>query len=207
LKQLELAMSIQKYEISKEHVHAALKFKLFGKQQRIAAALDSGHRVSILRHYEKVKENRDILKRLVDMTLYLSTQELTFRGHDETETSLNQGNFKKLAKLLSTYDEKFKTFLNESSVFSGLSKTIQNELIGSITKVIVKTIESEVDKSVCFSWQVDETTDISCLSHLSVIFRYAIDGKVIERFMGFSNLSEGRKADDLFNFVVTQFKI
>jgi hypothetical protein len=85
-------MSIQKHEISKEDVHAALKFKLFGKQQSIAAALDSGHRrVSILRHNEKMKENRDILKRLVDMTLYLSTQELAFRGHDETETSLNQG--------------------------------------------------------------------------------------------------------------------
>jgi hypothetical protein len=107
LKQLELAMSIQKHEISKEHVHAALKFKLFGKQQSIAAALDSGHRVSILRHNEKMKENRDILKRLVDMTLYLSTQELAFRGHDETKTSLNQGNFKELAKLLNTYDEKF----------------------------------------------------------------------------------------------------
>jgi hypothetical protein len=109
LKQLEFAMSIQKHEISKEHVHAALKFKLFGKQQSIAAALDSGHRVSILRHYEKMKENRDILKRLVDMTLYLSTQELAFRGHDETETSLNQGNFKELAKLLSTMaDNKFR---------------------------------------------------------------------------------------------------
>jgi Na+-transporting methylmalonyl-CoA/oxaloacetate decarboxylase beta subunit len=45
------------------------------------------------------------------------------------------------------------TFLNEYSVFSGLSKTIQNELIESITKVIIQTIESEVDKSVCFSWQ------------------------------------------------------
>jgi hypothetical protein len=109
LKQLELAMSIQKHEISKEHLHAALKFKLFGKQQNIAAALDSGHRISILRH-EKMKENRDILKRLVDMTLYLSTQELAFRGQDETETSLNQGNFKELAKLLSTYDKNFKLF-------------------------------------------------------------------------------------------------
>jgi hypothetical protein len=158
-----------------------------------------------LKHNEKVKENRDILKRLIDMTLYLSTQELAFRGHDETETSLNQGNFKELAKLLSTYDEKFKTFLNESSVFSGLSKTIQNELIESITKVIIKTIELEVDKSICFSWQVDETTDISCLSQLSVIFRYAIDGKVIERFMGFFNVSQGRKADDLFNLLTTTF--
>jgi hypothetical protein len=71
--------------------------------------------------------------------------------------------------------------------------------------VIIKTIESEVNKSVCFSWQVDETTDISCLSQLSVIFRYAIDGKVIERFMGFFNVSEGRKADDLFNLLTTTF--
>jgi hypothetical protein len=54
-----------------------------------------------------MKEKRDILKRLVDLALYLSTQELAFRGHDETETSLNQGRIKELAKLLSTYDEKF----------------------------------------------------------------------------------------------------
>jgi hypothetical protein len=75
----QLAMSIQKHEISTEHVQrAALKFKLLEKQQSIAGALDSGHRVSILRHNKKVKENRDILKRLVDMTLYLSTQELAF---------------------------------------------------------------------------------------------------------------------------------
>jgi hypothetical protein len=43
------------------------------------------------------------------------------------------------------------------------------------------------------------------LSQLSVIFQYAIDGKVIERFMGFFNVSEGRKADDLFNLLTTTF--
>ncbi|KAH0818870.1 hypothetical protein GEV33_003921 [Tenebrio molitor] len=123
-------MSIQKHEISKEHVHAALKFKLFGKQQSIAAALDSGHRVSILRHNEKMEENRDILKRLVDMTLYLSIQELVFRGHDETETSLNQGNFKELANLLSevtsrpiTQPEQKKTFcLKRRAGFAKIKK-------------------------------------------------------------------------------------
>jgi hypothetical protein len=56
-----------------------------------------------------------------------------------------------------------------------------------------------------FSWQVDETTDTSCLSQLSVIFRYAIDSKVIERFMGFFNVSEGRKVDYLFNLLAMTF--
>jgi hypothetical protein len=64
-------MSIQKHEISKEPVHAALKFKLFGKQQSIAAVLDSGHRVSILKHNEKVKENFKTFNRYD--TLFIDT--------------------------------------------------------------------------------------------------------------------------------------
>jgi hypothetical protein len=60
---------------SKDHTHAALKLKLFGKQN-IENSLDSAHRTFILEYNEKVKSNREILKRLIDMTIFLGTQEL-----------------------------------------------------------------------------------------------------------------------------------
>lgn len=201
----ELYRAATKHQCSKDHIHAALKFKLFGKLN-IANSLDSAHRQSIENHNRKVKENREIIERLIDMTLYLATQELPFRGHDETSSSLNQGHYKELAKLLSKYDEKFKNFLDDSSVFSGLSKSIQNDLISSINFVIQEHINLEIKNATCFSWQVDETTDISCFSQLSVIFRYTFEGKIIERFMGFFNVSEGRRADDLCTLLKENFE-
>jgi hypothetical protein len=35
-------------------------------------------------------------------------------------------------------------------------------------------------KNYIFSWQVDETTDVTCC--LSIILRYVVDGDVVERF-------------------------
>lgn len=200
-----LYKSLPKHNISQDHTHAALKFKLFGKQN-IQTAIDSAYRDNILKHNETVRGNRLILKRLIDMIIYLSTQEQALRGHDESESSVNQGNFKELAKFLCKYDETFKTFIDESSVFSGLSKTVQNELIESINKVLQDTITDEINNTSCFAWQVDETTDISCHSQLSVIFRYTNKGAVVERFMGFFNVSQGRRAEDLFNLLTDKFQ-
>jgi hypothetical protein len=56
-----------------------------------------------------------LIGRLIDITIYLGTQELAFGGHNENENSFNQGNFRELAKLLSGI----------------MSKTIQNEIIQS----------------------------------------------------------------------------
>jgi hypothetical protein len=42
-----------------------------------------------------------LIGRLIDITIYLGTQELVFGGHNENENLFNQGNFRELAKLLS----------------------------------------------------------------------------------------------------------
>jgi len=40
---------------------------------------------------EQISRNREYLKILIDIALYLSRQGLAFRGHDEKELSTNQG--------------------------------------------------------------------------------------------------------------------
>lgn len=80
---------------------------------------------------EKVRENRKILKRLIDAVVYLSTSKCAFRGNDKTIESDNKENFKELIDFLKTYDPKLENFLSKGIVFVGTSKSIQNDLIKS----------------------------------------------------------------------------
>ncbi|XP_063909844.1 zinc finger MYM-type protein 1-like [Zophobas morio] len=166
---------------------------------------DSAHKRDIENYNEKVVENRAILKRLIDAIIYLSTQECSFRGHDEKNDSDNKGNFKELIDLLKTYDSKLQNFLNEATVFTGTSKSIQNDLIESICFVIKNKTEEELQKADFFSWEIDETTDITCKSQLSVILRYVTDGELVERFTGFYDVSSGRNAECLFQLLTKEF--
>lgn len=195
-----LPRSTERHFKSKEHIFSSCKLKLFSKQN-IATALDTAQKEAIISFNNQVRENRSNLKRLIDITIYLASQELAFRGHVETEDSINRGNYKELLMLWGKYDSKFDTFLN-GSVFSGTSKTIQNELIDSVAYIIKENISKEIESVSFFAWEIDETTDITCTSQLSIVFRYVKDGNVVERFMGFHDVSSGRTADDLFNFLI-----
>jgi len=42
-------------------------------------------------HRDKILENRDYMLTLIDIILFLAHLGVTFRGHIENETSLNQG--------------------------------------------------------------------------------------------------------------------
>ena len=58
---------------------------------RVDSLLSQARRDEIQRHNEEVRQNREILKTVTEAVLYLSKQELAFRGHDESEDSLNKG--------------------------------------------------------------------------------------------------------------------
>jgi hypothetical protein len=46
-----------------------------------------------------------VLSRLIDITLYLARQGLSFRGDDESSSSQNRGNFLELVEVLSKKDK------------------------------------------------------------------------------------------------------
>ena len=126
---------------------------------------------------------------------FLSAQEMAFRGHDESRDSVNKGNYVELVKLLSEYDEKLKYHLEHSSAFTGMSNLIQNDLIASVSNVLMDRIKREINESNFISIVLDETTDVSNFSQLSSVFRYiSDDGQVLERFLGFINVSDDRTA-------------
>ncbi|CAG9832781.1 unnamed protein product [Diabrotica balteata] len=143
----------------------------------------------------------------VDAVCFLWFLELGFRGHDETSTSANRGNYMDLISLISKYDPCFKTDLEQSSVFQGTSKRIKNDLIFAIWTVVSNKIIDEIKQTRFNAIIVDETTDVTNFSQLSAIVRFVNkDGIVQERFLGFINVSEDRTADALYKIVCELLK-
>ena len=69
------------------------------------------------------------MKRLIDVTCLLAKQELQFRGHNEQSR-----NYVEFLQLLSKYDAKLATHLQNSTVFKGTSNRIKNDIIESVSE-------------------------------------------------------------------------
>ncbi|KAL4120790.1 hypothetical protein QTP88_013411 [Uroleucon formosanum] len=86
--------------------------------------------------------------------------------------------------------------------FRGMSKSIRNDLISCISEFLINQIKNEIKQCKFYSIQIDDTTDISQKTQCSIIIRYVTDkSELVERFLGFHNVSEDRTAQGLFNLV------
>ena len=193
---------IKRHSSSKNHLECILKLKMFGKLQRIDYALDTHIKIANEKHNELVKKNREILKRFIDVVCFLGVHELSFRGHSESNDAINKGNYKDLLLLISKYDPILAQHLETSTVFQGTSNLIQNDLISSVSTVVLNNIKKEIDDSSFIAISLDESTDVRNASQLSVVVRYPTnDGNVQERFLGFRNVSSNRTAEVLYSIV------
>lgn len=138
-----------------------------------------------------------MLGRLIQAVVFLCKQELAFRGHREGETSSNKGNYLELLDLLAQREQLVRDHLASSTAFKGTSPEIQNDLIEIITCVVNEKIKTEIQDCHFISIQADETLDVSCKSEMSVIFRYCIEDRIQERFIGFYDVSGDKTAEGL----------
>ncbi|XP_042035000.1 zinc finger MYM-type protein 1-like [Salvia splendens] len=123
---------------------------------------------------------------------YLIMQGLPFRGHDESEESLNQGNFLEFLKVISSCNEEIASVVlkNAPDNLKLTSPDIQRDIINAFavetTKAIVHDMRSEF-----FSILVDECRDVSVKEQMGVVVRYVDkNGCVIERFLGVVHVSD-----------------
>ena len=77
------------------------------RQESVDVLFSRARREAVERHNEEVRKNREMLKNIVNAVLYLARQEMAFRGHDESFTCLNQGNYRKLLKSFGKLDSVF----------------------------------------------------------------------------------------------------
>lgn len=204
--------SFQRHEASSEHIKNSVSFKdLKNNFHRISDALQENARLFIANFNKNVQLNRSFMYLPINAVLFLAKQELAFRGHNETATSQNKGNFKELLKLLvnTTSLEIKQHYENVRSVFAGNSKIIQNELIDSIYSHLTDYIKKEIYETEFFSVIVDDTTDITTSAQSSIVIRYVnSSGTLVERFLGFHDVSADRSAQavfDLLNSKLTEF--
>ena len=198
----------QKHEKAKSHMEAYKMWKTFDVEERIDICFSRARREEVERFNEEVRQNRAALRTLTEAVLYLSKQELSFRGHDESSVSLNKGNYRELLELISKFNPEFERHLHRKvedsqrgnlggGVFTGVSADIQNDIIECVDSVLQDEIDREITECNFLSIQVDETTDIATKEQLSVILRFDRKGEVVERFLKFFDVSSDRSASTI----------
>src|SRR3989338_6380100 len=145
--------------------------------QSVNRLISSGHR-------EMVNQNRKYLKTIIESIRFLALQKIGLRGHDESDSSNNRGNFIELLSFIASQNHDFATssaLLPATASYT--SADIQNEILELIATNIVQRITSEVH--YIFAISVDETKDISKTEQISLLIRYVYEGKIHEEFVGY----------------------
>ncbi|KAE9529173.1 hypothetical protein AGLY_011969 [Aphis glycines] len=125
---INLTSKIKTHEKSMTHINSQLNLKLLGKQD-IRQQLSSAYRLNIKQYNEKISRNRYILNKIINCIKFCGAFELALRGHNEKSNSENPGVFRGLINFSSELDSVLKCHIENSSVFKGLSKSIQNDLL------------------------------------------------------------------------------
>lgn len=171
----------RKHEESKVHRMAASRYV---EAKHIQEMGDSISQQLSRAYNSEVQLNRRNLKRILELILLFGRQGIAYRGHDESATSLNRGNFLEFLHYKARECPELAGHLAGSVHYT--SAKIQNDMISLIGKVIQQNIVDEIKKAGFFFIIADETMDISRLEQMSLCVRYVTTDFVInERFVGF----------------------
>jgi hypothetical protein len=137
---------IKKHSESKKHLNNVLDLNALGNVD-IAVQLIRAYQDSVQMHNEQVEKNRYILSKIIDCIKFCGAFEEALRGHDECEQSENPVIFRGLIDFVSNKDDAMKEHIQNSAIFKGTSKTIQNELLDCMLKVGQEMIKKEMTES------------------------------------------------------------
>lgn len=184
-----LSKKITKHAISKCHTASCLVYEHW---KRHSTLNEESEKV-----YQKDKLFwREVLKRLVKITLLLACNGQSFRGHRENIDDIYNGNFLSEVQLLAEFDPIMNELINKPKhSIKYLSPIVQNELITVLSEHLENQITEEIKSAMFYSIIADTTQDISKKDQLSLIIRYVkivndtndkpVEIKVIESFLGF----------------------
>ncbi|KAK9062854.1 hypothetical protein SSX86_020044 [Deinandra increscens subsp. villosa] len=118
------------------------------------------------------RANRVRLNATINACRFCLKNSLSFRGHDESKTSICKGNFLELMDLILRHDQELPQ----------LPKVAEEEVLKSIFKKIGDDV---------FALLVDESSDVSKKEQMAIVLRYVDPhGIVKERFVGVVHVKE-----------------
>lgn len=182
-----LRQACSKHQASKPHCIALGKFEGYrASLQGRGTVLDQLNPETMDRSF--VERNRDHVKVVLDIVMFCAKQDLSLRGHKESEEALNKGIFLELFKFISKYDSEIQSRLQQMPKNAMLmSAKIQNELLESAASLLLRKIKAELRESPVTYYAIlaDEYKDMSKRELVAVCIRYIHAGTIKERAIGF----------------------
>ncbi|XP_034897677.1 uncharacterized protein [Populus alba] len=122
---------------------------------------------------EEVQKNRLRLMTTIESVRWLSLQACTFRGHDESSTSNNRGNFLEMIRLMGRLNVDIDDVVLEKAPKNAkyTSPTIQKEILHILANKVRKKICEEV-RDAKFCILVDEAKDASNKEQMAIVLRF-----------------------------------
>ncbi|XP_065654890.1 zinc finger MYM-type protein 1-like [Hydra vulgaris] len=157
---------------------------------------------------------RAVLERILDITLFLSARNLTFRGSDTAIGSKSNGKFLGVFELLAKYDtvlnELMQRIQDKETKEHYLSNDTHNELIRLLAREIESKNLSKVKKAKYYSIILDCTPDVSHKEQMSIILRSVtctpgVGIDIYENFFGYLTVND-TTGKGLFNAFLNQAK-
>ncbi|KAL4127224.1 hypothetical protein QTP88_011414 [Uroleucon formosanum] len=199
----KLYSKLPTHENSKVHRDLFLEWKTL-QQSLIGHGVDYILQKQIKCEADKWKA---ILRRLLDVTLFLGSRGLSFQGDNSTIGDIHNGNFLGVLELLGKYDEitrEHLTMVKQSQIkgesMKGsahyLSWKSQNEFISLCGDKVMKIILKQREKAIYYSIIADATPDVSHQEQNVLILRYVSQIEktelfnIYERFIEFINFNE-----------------
>ncbi|XP_062017033.1 uncharacterized protein LOC133733428 [Rosa rugosa] len=140
---------------------------------------------ALLNQNQARSDCQTLLGASIDCVKFLMRQGLLFCGHDEYETSNDQGSVVGLLRFLYDHSTDIKAAASRNSpeTLKVTSCDIQKDIVSAISTEIVNTITRDISDSL-FSVLINEFLDISSMNQMAIILRFVDKGTVIERYLG-----------------------
>lgn len=195
-----------KHEKSRRHIDNAVALTLL-EAVDIKDRPSESFRLLATQHNRKVAKNREILSKIIDCIKFCGNFDVPLCGcDDETDDSVNPDVFRGLVNFASRLDPDLRNHLETNTVFKGVSKTIENEILDCLLQVYHDHIKNEIKDASFVAVMADDTTDVSEDTQMIVVLRYIVNEEIVERLWGVFT-SENHTADGLSECILNQLDI
>ena len=151
--------------------------------------MNQKHGIQSIVERQSVRQEIDYRVQLtatVDLIRILLRQGLAFRGHDESESSKNAGNFLEFMRFLGDHNEEIDQIILDKAPHNLklTAPAIQKDIVNACAEETTQEIIAELGDEL-FAVLVDEARDASNKEQMAVVIRYVNKrGYVVERFLG-----------------------